>query len=160
MRCCRRCCFWVRIGKANVSASSLIDAHTARLHRALSCAVFDATSWRAPRSGGRRTPRDLIPLGSPQRANDAALPLRSCLREGEHIQLLRWCLEVQAPTRKYHAINESKSFCPLLRSPVRTKFKQKRDSKNFCQQQTHLRGGIYAPQMEEFCHTNNPTAAV
>jgi len=31
-------------------------------------------------------------------------------------------------------------------------------AKNRCQQQTHLRGGIYAPQMANVCNTNNPTA--
>ena len=79
----------MRIGKANVSASSLIDAHTARLHRALSCAVFDATSWRAPRSGGRRAPKGLIPFGNPQCEKVAPLSLCSSFRKMIHLQTLR-----------------------------------------------------------------------
>ena len=79
----------MRIGEANVSASSLIDAHTARLHRALSCAVFDATSWRAPRSGGRRAPKGLIPFGNPQCEKVAPLSLCSSFRKMIHLQTLR-----------------------------------------------------------------------
>ena len=52
-----------------------------------------------------------------------------CFCEDKHIQTLRWRLEVKAPTRKCHAINESKSFCPLLRTAVGTNFKQKRKAK-------------------------------
>jgi len=37
-----------------------------------------------------KEPKGLMPFGYPQRANVAALSLRSCLREGLHLQLLRW----------------------------------------------------------------------
>jgi hypothetical protein len=52
------------------------------------CAVY-TTSWRAPRSGGRRAPRGLIPLGFPQREKDVALPLHSFFREVLQLQVLR-----------------------------------------------------------------------
>ena len=49
---------------------------------------FDATSWHAPRSGGRRAPRGLIPFGFPQREKDVALPLHSVFREELQLQVL------------------------------------------------------------------------
>ena len=51
--------------------------------------VLDATSWRAPRSGGRRAPKGLMPFGNPQREKVAPLSLCSFFREGVHIQILR-----------------------------------------------------------------------
>ena len=61
-----------------------------------------------------------------------------CFCEDKHIQILRWRLEVQAPTRKYHAINESKFSCCLLRTSVNKNFKQKTE-RNPC------RGGVSPP---------------
>ena len=46
------------------------------------------------RIGEEKALKGLMPLRNPQRANDAALSLRSCLREVEHIQTLRSHLEV------------------------------------------------------------------
>ena len=58
-----------------------------------------------------------MPFGNPQRANDATLPLRSCLRGNEHIQLLRSHLEIQMRTRKVHARRKAKTsatcYAPL-----------------------------------------------
>ena len=70
-----------------------------------------------------------FPLGIPQRANVAALSLRSYLREGEQIQLLRWRFDEKSPTRKCHAPSDCKHFCPLLRARFSTNFKQKRKAK-------------------------------
>jgi len=49
-----------------------------------------ATSWRAPRSGGRRAPKGLEPFGNPQCVFvGATLPLRATRRKSLHLQILR-----------------------------------------------------------------------
>ena len=49
-----------------------------------------ATSWHAPRSGGRRAPKGLIPFGNPQCVFvGAALSLRATRRKSLHLQRLR-----------------------------------------------------------------------
>jgi hypothetical protein len=80
------------------------------------------------------------------------------LREVLQIQTLRWQFDKKSPTREAHATSKSKSksFCQLQRIVCLHKFQTERDGKSFCQQQTHLRGGIYAPQMEEFCRSKSP----
>jgi len=52
---------------------------------------FACSRARTSRKRGRKhcAPKGLMPFGFPQRANVAALSLRSCLREGLHLQLLR-----------------------------------------------------------------------
>jgi hypothetical protein len=102
-----------------------------RLCRAVRRAVkvLDATSWHAPRSGARSAPKGLMPFGIPERANVAALSLRSYLREGEHIQTLRPHFDKKMRARKCHAPSDSKNFCYLLRARFSINFKQKRKAK-------------------------------
>ncbi len=85
---------------------------------------------------------------------EALAPLYFC--EGQHIQILRWQFDGKLPTRECHAPSEGKNLCSLLRTPVCIDFKQKRESKNLCQQQTHLGRAIYAPKMEDACQKQNP----
>ena len=87
---------------------------------------MDATSWRAPRSGGRRTPgrslRDLPWCARKRRG--AARPLCSCLREGLKIQLLYLPLKAQRQTdrAKIFAI----SFClKFVQTRVRSSQKKR-----------------------------------
>ena len=91
-----------------------------------------------------------MPFGIPQRANVAALSLRSYLREIKQFQTLRWRFDGKpisasrnhkfacwlkqtskhcTPTRKCHAPNDCNHFCPLLRTRFSTNFKQKRKAK-------------------------------
>ena len=102
-------------------------AHTAsRVLAGRLCSFFLVRERMNQESG----PKGLMPFGNPQREMVASLSLCSSFREDKQIQTLRWRLEVQAPTRKTHAMRQSKRFCYVLRAPVRTNFKQKRDSKN------------------------------
>ena len=92
----------------------------------------------------------LIPLGTPERANVAALSLRSYLREGKQIQTLRphfdgkpisasrnhkfacWLKQTSkhcTRARKCHAPNDCKNLCLLLRTRFSTNSKQKRKAK-------------------------------
>jgi len=104
-----------------------------------------------------RRQRAFSPLETRSAKTEALAPLYFC--EVMQIQLLRWQFDEKLPTRKWHAINTSKSFCSLQRTTACTNFKQKREGKNFCQQQTHLRGGIYAPQMADFCKSKKTDGA-
>ena len=52
-------------------------------------AVLDATSWPAPRSGGRSAPKGLIPFGNPQCEKVAALSLCSFFRKSKQFQRSR-----------------------------------------------------------------------
>ena len=91
-----------------------------------------------------------MPFGIPQRANVAALSLRSYLREDLQIQTLRphfdgkpipasrnhkfacWLKQTSKHcmrARKCHAPNDCKHFCPLPRTQFSTNFKQKRKAK-------------------------------
>jgi len=51
--------------------------------------LFYATSWRAPRSGGRRAPKGRMPFGNPQCEKGAALSLCLSFRKNIHLQPLR-----------------------------------------------------------------------
>ena len=62
---------------------------------------FDAISLSLNKEMAKENqPRGLIPLGTPERANVAALSLRSYLREGEHIQTLRPRFDGKTRARK------------------------------------------------------------
>jgi hypothetical protein len=101
-----------------------------RYRRALSGLFLDATSWPAPRSGGRRAPKAL-PLESVcARANVVSLSLHSFLRGNEHIQTLRWRFDSKTPTRKTHAICENKNPSLLRRALFHQNFKQNETGKN------------------------------
>ena len=49
--------------------------------------------FAARQKGRKNAPKGLMPFGFPQRANVAALSLRSCLREVLHLQILRRCFK-------------------------------------------------------------------
>ncbi|MBE6620385.1 MAG: hypothetical protein E7625_03365 [Ruminococcaceae bacterium] len=86
-------------GAPQVLCSCLHDARVQRVNKtwhllaksdiAARCA-FNATSWHAPRSGGRRAPKGLEPFGTPQCVFvGAALSLRATRRKITHLQCLR-----------------------------------------------------------------------
>ena len=56
-----------------------------------------ATSWHAPRSGGRKAPRGLIPLGFPRCEKVATLPLCSSFRKNIRFQRLRGQVKETCP---------------------------------------------------------------
>ena len=96
------------------------------------CAGMDAISLSFHKEMAKeREPRGLIPLGTPQRANDVSLPLHSCLREVLKIQLLR--LQVKE-TCKHESGTDfalAKSFSRLPLFLLKTKFQAGREAKAF-----------------------------
>ena len=102
-------------GLAKLFAASPRDSHNA-----LAVPAFGATSWHAPRSGGRRAPKGLMPFGFPQREKVAALSLCSSFREALHLQLLRARLKESHAhgSRTDSALAESVSYrlfpCDIL----------------------------------------------
>ena len=132
---------------------------------ALRCAVFDATSWYAPRSGGRKAPRGLIPLGTPQ---DLPLSLsfgsyqKACWR----LRVLRRRSQSPASYCKQTIVSH---FIPCRASTCITR----KTSASFMHLPTAVttRGGgqnksvchanpswacAYAPKMEDACESTSP----
>ena len=72
-----------------------------------------------------KEPTGLMPFGNPQRANVAALSLRSYLREGKRLQLLRWRFKEK---RQHGSRTQAKKKKLLLSAtrPIQLNFKQKR----------------------------------
>ena len=89
------------MGAAQVLCSCLHDARVQRANKTWYLLArsdnaprrSEATSWHAPRSGGRNAPRDLMSLGTPQCEKVAALSLCSSFRKSIHLQ--RLCLQVK-----------------------------------------------------------------
>jgi hypothetical protein len=110
---------------------------------ALAVQFFDVTSCHSTRSNQKTSQG--FPLDPPWCAPKLlTLPRHQCFGGVEQIQILRSHFDTKMRTRKWHAPCDCNFFCQLLRTLVRTNFKQKRDSTKFCQ---------------VLAGTNNPTAA-
>ncbi len=102
------------------------------------------------RTNQENAPRDLMSLGTLQCVFAGA---RSAQHDAK-VDNFRFCehgfkkAALTQGTRKH----DSKTFSPCSTRPISPKFQTERDSKSLTLL-THLRGGIYAPQMEELCQT-------
>jgi len=115
---------------------------------------FFASSQR----NGERKDAQAFPLGTPLSARQNCRRSRASNILAE-MNIFRFCVGVLIIKRQHGRVThgaKAKFFYHVQRTPVRTNFKQKRESKNSCQKQTHLRGGIYAPQMEDACKSKIP----
>jgi hypothetical protein len=73
-----------------------------------------------------------------------------CFCEGEQIQILRWRFDKKSPTRRAPAGCHARAFANCNVPCVCTNFKQDATAKILANADPSA-GGIYAPQMEEFC---------
>ena len=109
-----------------------------------------AKKWRKKR-------RPDVPSGTSLRACQNCRRQRlQCFGGNMQIQRLRCRFDNKTPTRKWYAHRCLKKFCRVLRPPVRTNFKQKRESKSRCSHSAfcilHSAFCIFlAPQMEDAC---------
>ena len=96
-----------------------------------SCALADSECLffaLSQRIGEEKTPRR-SPLDPPWFAPKLlTLPRHQCFGGVEQIRILRSHFDTKMRTRKWHAPCDCKFFCQLLRTLVRTNFKQKRES--------------------------------
>ena len=76
--------------------------------------VLDATSWHAPRSGGRKAPRGLIPLGFPRCEKVATLPLCSSFRKNIRFQRLRGQVKETCPHPGHRGAEKARTFAPQV----------------------------------------------
>ena len=108
-----------------------------------------------PRQKGRKNaPKGRMPFGFPQCAVAGEINL-AARRKSRQLQIL--CLQVKKTCKhgscSDFAFANNVSFC--LFPCDRRDFKQNGKAKSFAKL-THLRGGIYATQMEEVCKGNTP----
>ena len=90
-----------------------------------------ATSWYAPRSGARRTPKGLMPFGYPQR--EKSFRYRSThFFAKRYVFSLCVCKLKKLANTKDARKRDGKSFCYPRRTPVQLIFQQKRGYPSAC----------------------------
>ena len=91
--------------------------------------VLDATSWRAPRSGGRRAPKGLMPFGFPHRATEKQV-FPDC---GANVSRFRLCVGAWKSKHQHGRRTQAvkQMFLPSATLPCLHKFQAKTGKQKF-----------------------------
>ena len=136
-------------------ACSSTDAHTVPAARESGFVYVLSLSLNKEGTKESQPRRSLLEL--PWRAPKlSALSHLQCFGEDKQIQTLRWRFDTKTPTRKTHASRNSKRFCQVQRARFCINLKRKRESKNLCQQPTHLGRTIMRPRWRTLAKSKIP----